>query len=230
MVRPTVEHLLDVVGSELFAHAHECVRAFGDFHVALSAGRVQVALAIRLMVDPAFRSLPWGRTHLWVTCERDVGAEDERGTFVHFRDILVDHAGMPSRHVHVPDFSGGAAEAAKRYERAMQETLAWRERGHDRLDYALLGLRGDGSAEGLLAVGAREARLVGVAEDGGGVSLTMSMVNATRLVGIVACGEEGKRGVERARAGAGGELGVSRVKPLSGQVQWYLDEVGAGWV
>ena len=66
VVREDVDALVDAVAADLLIQAHNCVRTFGDFHLALSGGTTPVLLYQRLMIDPAYRELPWTRTHLWI--------------------------------------------------------------------------------------------------------------------------------------------------------------------
>ena len=66
VARHTAEELYDALASDLIVHSTNCVRQFGDFHLALSGGRTPFPLYERLMYDPRFRILPWQRTHLWM--------------------------------------------------------------------------------------------------------------------------------------------------------------------
>ncbi|TVQ34379.1 MAG: hypothetical protein EA376_00235 [Phycisphaeraceae bacterium] len=136
VVRRGVDDLIDAIASDLVIHAHNCVRAFGDFHLALSGGPAAEPLYMRLMTDPSYRNLPWRRTHLWLVEERRVGFEDERSAFRRIRETIVDHSGIPPEQTH-PIFPL-ADDADERYEAELRETLGWREKGHDRLDFALL--------------------------------------------------------------------------------------------
>src|SRR5688500_11683110 len=62
----TVDELIDRLAADLVVHAENCVRQFGDFHLALSGGSTPQPLYERLMYDPNYRRLPWRRTHLWM--------------------------------------------------------------------------------------------------------------------------------------------------------------------
>ena len=41
---------LDALGADMFLHAKNCVRTFGDFHLALSGGSTPMPLYERLMI------------------------------------------------------------------------------------------------------------------------------------------------------------------------------------
>ena len=60
--RPSVDSATDALLADLFIHATNCVRAFGDFHLAVSAGEEIEPALMRLMYDPGFREFPWTRT------------------------------------------------------------------------------------------------------------------------------------------------------------------------
>ncbi|MGE3109279.1 MAG: 6-phosphogluconolactonase [Phycisphaerales bacterium] len=141
VVRSSVDELIDAIAADLMVHAMNCVRAFGDFHVALSGGSTPLPLYRRLMYDPNYRSLPWARTHLWVVDERRVPFDDEKSNFRSISETIGDHSGIPPEQVH-PIFAQ-ADDADTAYEASLRETLAWREPGHDRLDYVLLGMGTD---------------------------------------------------------------------------------------
>lgn len=141
VLRPDVDQLIDAAAGDLFVHASNCVRAFGDFHLALSGGTTPAPLYQRLMIDPQYRDLPWTRTHLWIVDERRVPFEDDRSNFKMISELLGDHSGIPREQIH-PIFAL-ADDADVQYARTLRETLGWRERGHDRLDYVVLGMGAD---------------------------------------------------------------------------------------
>ena len=66
------DEVLARLARDIVDHALQCVRKFGDFHIALSGGRTPFPLYTRLMTDPLYRALPWAKTHLWIVDERRV--------------------------------------------------------------------------------------------------------------------------------------------------------------
>src|SRR5215210_531529 len=86
IVRSDAEDLHGALAADLFIHAMNCVRRFGDFHLALSGGSTPMPLYRRLMTDPAYRDLPWKRTHLWIVDERRVPLDDERSNYKHIKE------------------------------------------------------------------------------------------------------------------------------------------------
>lgn len=235
VVRQEVDEVIDAIAADLLMQSVACVRAFGDFHLALSGGSTPEPLYRRLMYDPNLRELPWKRTHLWLVDERRVGFEDDRSNFKMIREIIVDHSDIPREQVH-PIFAL-AEDPAEQYERDLRETLGWRERGHDRLDYVLLGMGGDGHTASLFP---RSPALVEGLAGGEAlvrvnagptvtppdrVTMTLRMVNASRFVALMVTGEKKKDALARVVAGteSAAELPVRGVAPLAGEQRWYLD-------
>lgn len=217
VIRESEDQLLDVLVADIYLHALQCVQRFGDFHMALSSGRFQERLCVRLMTDPQVRELPWKRTHLWAVHDRPDPTWGS--TFTAVLDLLEDHSGIPDSNLHAPDL--GCDDPSDDYERRFQEVLAWREKGHDRLDLAVLGLSPSGGVAELSgAIGAPD-RLFVPSEDGVGepvgVSMTSRLLNATRLIVMSAIGPEFAEAVRGA-----GESGTLP-RPIGGTLRWYLD-------
>lgn len=242
VLRETPDDVLDAASADLLIQANNCVRAFGDFHLAVSVCEETVPLLRRVMYDLGLRDLPWKRTHLWITDERAVGPEGEQSRFALLRDLVVDQSDIPTEQTHsIPPLS---AEPDRKYEAELRETLAWREKGHDRLDYVLLGLGDDGSVAGLYpgAAGSPDDRLAVLTGQGAderrgteegamsAVTLTPAMINAARLIAVMATGV-GRRPVLTTmaqRRGASGSpspitVPAMRLAPLAGELRWYLD-------
>lgn len=118
-VRAAVDDIIDTIAAELVIAAEQCVREFGDFHLALSGGNTPQPLYERLMYDPDCRRLPWRRTHLWIVDERRVPFDDDRSNFKMIRETIVDHADIPADQVH-PIFAT-ADEPDIDYEKRIKE-------------------------------------------------------------------------------------------------------------
>lgn len=232
-----LEDIYDAVASDLVAQATACVRQFGDFHLALSGGRTPFPLYERLMYDPRFRMLPWRRTHLWLVDERCVPFESELSNFGRIKDVIVDHADIPPEQVH--PMLATLPDAAERYERAMREALGWRPKGHDRLDYAMIGMGPDGHTASIFpgspALTAPERLVLAVpapttvAPAVPRITLTLRTLNASRLVAALVVGADKAGMLREVAAGAPAErVPIAGVRPVGGEVRWYLDSAAAG--
>jgi 6-phosphogluconolactonase len=237
IARASVHELLDELSSDLTAHALNCVREFGDFHLALSGGQTPMPFYEQLMYDPRYRAIPWRRTHLWMVDERCVGFEDERSNFGRIKEVIVDHSDIPPEQVH--PMIAMAPGAGERYERELREALGWRQKGHDRLDFVLLGVGPDGHTASIfpgspaLAAGERLAMDVPApttcAPHVARCTLTLRTINAARFVAPLVIGASKHAVLARAAAGAAPEeLPIAAVRPAAGELRWYLDHAAAG--
>lgn len=218
--------LIDALLADLYIHAGNCVRAFGDFHLALSPEPLLEPAIRRLMFDLGYREFPWQRTRLWLTEEVDVPAEDERRLGAGLRGLLADPAGIPPEQVHV--IQQVSAHGAEAYERSLQEHLGWREKGQDRIDFVMLGLGPHGEIAGhrQLTAGSEDEALVcydaASARGAAGVRVSMRLMNAARVVAVVASGEAAR--VPLASLTAPGSHSPARgLRPVGGELRWYVD-------
>lgn len=231
VLKPDDEELHLALGSDLLLHANNCVRTFGDFHLALSGGSTPMPFYFRLMVDPVFRALPWSRTHLWLVDERCVPINDEQSNYKHIREYIVDHSDIPPAQAH--PIQALEPDADVRYEDELEETLGWRERGHDRLDFVLLGMGDDGHTASLFPRSPalqEEKRLIAINRGStvtppDRVTMTLRLINASRFVAVLVTGEKKRSTIARVIAGSKpvSDLPILGVRPTSGALRWYLD-------
>jgi len=232
IVRDTPEDVLEVLGADLYVQAKACIRGFGDFHMALSGGSTPEPFYRKLMSDPSLRDFPWKKTHLWIVDERRVPFEDELSNFGMIRQIIVQHSDIPGDQVH--PMQAERDDADVRYEDELRSALEWREKGHDRLDFVLLGMGNDGHTASLFprspALSA-DGRLV-VFNDGPSVTppdrvtMTYSLLNASRFIAVLVYGQHKRGTIERVagRKAEPKDLPILGIEPLAGDVRWYLDQ------
>lgn len=231
IARATAEEAVEALAADLYMQAKNCVRAFGDFHLAVSGGTTPEPLYRLLMTDPNYRELPWKRTHLWVVDERRVGFEDERSNYRMIRELLVEPSDIPGEQAH--PIRALEATADTDYEAELREHLGWRVRGHDRLDFVVLGMGADGHTASLFPGSAAlkdGGRLVLVNAGAGvtppdRVTMTFTLLNASRALGVLVLGEKKRSAVARVEAGREGveTLPVMGLDPVGGELRWYLD-------
>ncbi|MCC6429176.1 MAG: 6-phosphogluconolactonase [Phycisphaerales bacterium] len=232
IVRDLFEDLGEVLLTDMLLQAQNCVRAFGDFHLAISASEQTEPALVRLMLDPAYRLLPWKRTHLWTIDDCLVAIDDDRSRGKRLREILVDHSDIPIDQVHgIPVSDDDPAIA---YQDEIRETLGWREKGQDRLDFALLSL-GDGGPISEALAGRHHADdgpdlvIRKPWKDPRGIqwhAMSPRMISASRLLAVLAVGEPARADVSaiaEARRIGGPNTAIGGIKPIGGEMRWYLD-------
>lgn len=252
IARTTADEVIDALAAEMLLHAHNCARAYGEFHMALSGGGTPIPLYERLMIDPALRTFPWDRSHIWIVDERRVPFDDPRSNFKAINEILGDHSGIPAANVH-PIFAM-ADDADTAYELRLRSVLGKRPQGQERLDFVLLGMGSDGHTASLfpnspaLAAGGNPPRLVRIntgpnVTPPDRVTLTFDMINASRFIAVMVTGQGKRDTLGRVQAanrstglGPGGtpvgpmasdnavrDLPILGVRPSAGVLRWYVD-------
>ncbi|HYE62678.1 MAG TPA: 6-phosphogluconolactonase [Phycisphaerales bacterium] len=244
--RPDHDTLIDALLAELSIHARNCIRAFGDFQFAVSATEEVEPFLRRLMYDLNHREFPWARTRVWSVDE--VLASDEEDTrAARLRGLILDQSGLPPEQFHALRLTAPVSEGIAAYEAELRQHLGWREKGHDRLDFALLTLSPTGGVAGFEwleeAPPADDTRLVhevnqqasACGDDGSVprrpvpcVSMSMAFLNASRMIAVIAAGESRRAAVarmaeavrRRRRELAAPALYLS---PMAGELRFYLD-------
>lgn len=231
IVRDDIDDVYSALAADILVHARNCVRQFGDFHLALSGGSTPMPLYRRLMVDPAYRDLPWKFTHLWIVDERRVPFTDEKSNFGHIKELIADHSDIPEANVHPMRVMEERPDDL--YEEELRGVLAWREKGHDRLDFVLLGMGNDGHTASLFpgspAIGVRD-RLVVVnagprVTPPDRVTMTFPLINASRFIAVLVSGAGKKEKIAdlaRNRSSVS-DLPMGGIKPIGGVLRWYMD-------
>jgi len=236
VVAATSDDLFDKLAADLIVHSLNCVRQFGDFHLALSGGSTPQPLYERLMYDPDCRSIAWRRAHLWIVDERCVPLDDPASNYRMIRETIVDHADIPIEQVHPIEAMSDSADFD--YERLIKETLAWRQKGEDRLDFVLLGMGADGHTASLfpnsdaLSERDRFTRFV-VAHNvkpSKRVTMTYPLINGSRFIAVLVTGASKAEALQRVADASESKLDVpiKGIEPVSGELRWYLDAEACG--
>lgn len=238
VVRDSPDEVIDAMLADFYLHASSCVRTFGDFQLAISATPAGEQMLRRLMYDLSYRDFPWARTRLWVVDDLFVASQDERRRSRTILETIVSQSDLPSSQFHpmpASDEHVSVVDAANAYAGTLREVLGWREKGHDRLDYVYLPMSRGGSLAGWRgAMCDGSERLVECHEDEGdepSLSLTMPFLNAARFVAVYAVGEglaSDLARLDHRREPRPTEMPAAHLKPLAGELRWYLDRAACG--
>lgn len=220
------DEAVDALAAEMLVHALNCVRAFGDFHLALCGGATLTPLYLRLLYDPPLRAFPWGRTHLWLAGEWWRVGDSQGRVFAELQETIVAHSGMPESQAHAAQ--PRADDPAAAYERTLKETLAWREKGHDRLDMVVLSVGGRGRVAGLRRPtpgDEADLPLVRPSDPANpnvqGLTLTERAINGARLVSGLIASPAKVEALQRAGRGEG-DSPLARLAPHGGALRWRV--------
>ena len=235
--RADTDTLIDALLAELAIHARNCVRAFGDFQFAISGTPATEACLRRLMYDLGHRDFPWTRTRVWMIDEDAATEEDSRWALV--RGLVLDQSGIPPEQIHRLRLTTPPDEGAREYEDELRQTLGWREKGHDRLDYALLSLSPAGGVAGFELLDEpppeNDPRLVQPVDTGAGgpvVSMTLHFLNASRMIAVMAAGADCRDAVSRIAEAVrlrrrDRTMPALYLSPLAGELRFYVDNAAS---
>ncbi|MHC4975025.1 MAG: 6-phosphogluconolactonase [Planctomycetota bacterium] len=210
--QPNRDAALDALTHDLASHAVECVRQFGDFHIALPGGEEFDQFYLRLLIDPSMRIIAWERTHVWIHQEERDGIHEPTSAFAQIREHIVEHTDIPMTQVHAMHTSEPDAPAL--FTTELREVLGWRPKGHDRLDYVLVpSSRCAVSLKGEQFAVEHEAH----------TSLSDQFMAASRLVAVLATGVTHREALREVEMTFGTGRQRFPLMPHAGVMCWYLD-------
>lgn len=202
--------------------------------VALSGGSTPRRL-YELLATPAFRaSVRWEVVELFFGDERAVAPDHPDSNYRMAREALL--VAVPVAAHRMPAETGEAAA----YEALLRERIRAERDGIPTFDLVLLGIGADGHTASLFpgtAALAERSRLVvmnDVPQLGATrMTLTYAALNAARRVWVLASGVDKREIVARCLAvredpGAEQRFPVVGVRPVHGELIWWLDEASAG--
>ena len=225
------------VAQEWMRLAQESIALRGAFHVALSGGRTPQGLYERLAEpDYAFRP-EWNRTFIYFGDERAVPPDHEQSNYRMVKQALLDKISIPPAQIQRMEAErSDLKKAAMDYSRMLAMTLPQASNGMPQFDLLLLGMGDDGHVASLFpgTEAMREPRKLVVPVhaqhlDSWRLSLTFPVINHARRVMLLVCGSAKAPMVHRAlREPPGPEpLPVQRVAPVTGKLDWRLDQAAA---
>ncbi len=189
----------------------------------------------QLMTDPRARGFPWARTHLWMVDERCVPFDHEKSNWRQIEEILVEASDIPKEQIH--PMHAYLPDADTQYEKELRDTLGWRERGHDRLDFVLLGMGDEGHTASLFPHSAAQDamdRLV-VFNRGSTVvppdrlTMTYGLLNASRFIAplVLGTGKAAMLARIAKKVDDFHEVPILGIAPLAGELKWFIDQDAA---
>ncbi len=163
------------------AEAREAVAERGQFVVAFSGGHTPWVM-LRALAD---EDVPWDSVHIVQVDERVAPAGDPDRNLTHLRESLLDHAPVPSGHVHaMPVEETGLNAAAAQYARTLESVAG----SPPVLDLVHLGLGPDGHTASLvphdpvLEVTNADVAVTGAYQGHRRMTLTYPILNRSRRI------------------------------------------------
>jgi 6-phosphogluconolactonase len=208
--------------------------AQGGLRVALSGGSTPKAL-YSLLASAEFRdSFPWRRVSWFWGDERFVPYDHPDSNYRMAREAMLAKVPVPPENIFPIPTDGEPEDAARRYERILQEAYSAPTLDPSRplFDIMLLGLGPDGHTASLLpgdkVLEERERWVAAVAHGRPEIRITMTypVIESSRHVAFLVEGSAKAAVLGAIRAG-GSRVPAARVRPV-GELIWFADRAAAG--
>jgi 6-phosphogluconolactonase len=199
------------------------------FCVALSGGKTPVLLYKKLSHK---KTLPWGKTHIFIVDERFVTYENEKNNFHMINNALLKHVSIPKKNVHAIATEDDTSQAAaEKYE---MELLSFFKNNTEppQFDLILLGIGEDGHTASLFpgTQAVKEKKRLAVAAapldktKNERITITLPVINNAENVMFLVTGGNKANIAKEVIDGKNNLLPAAMVEPENGTLFFLLDE------
>jgi 6-phosphogluconolactonase len=209
--------------------------AQGPFRVSLSGGSTPKTLYGLLASDEFTGRFPWPRVSWYWGDERFVPYDHPDSNYWMTREAMLAKAPVPPGNIHPIPTDGAPEDAARRYERILQEAYGAATLDPQRplFDITLLGLGSDGHTASLLPgepVLTERKRWVAAVSHGRPaevrITMTYPAIESSRRVAFLVVGKE-KAAIFGAIRAGNSQVPAARIRPV-GELFWFVDQAAAG--
>jgi 6-phosphogluconolactonase len=208
--------------------------ARGPFRVSLSGGSTPKTLYGLLAADEFRGRFPWPLVSWYWGDERFVPYDHPESNYRMAREAMLAKAPVPPENIHAVPVDGTPEDAARRYERTLQEAYgaATLDPARPLFDVTLLGLGSDGHTASLLPgdpvlqEGKRWVSIVSHGRPEIRITMTYPVIESSRRVAFLVAGSE-KAAILREIHNGDSQAPAARVRPL-GELFWFVDRAAAG--
>jgi 6-phosphogluconolactonase len=188
--------------------------AKAPFRVSLSGGLTPKTL-YRLLASDEFSSrFPWPRVFWYWGDERFVPYDHLDSNYRMVRELMLTKVAMPSENGYAIPIDPSPEDAARRYERILQEAYGGTtlDTARPLFDVTLLGLGADGHTASLPVLEERQRWMAAVSHGRPGIRITMTypVIDSSRRAAFLVTGREKAATLRAIRAGSS-EAPASRV-------------------
>ncbi len=225
------EHLFHAAAENFCRIGQQAIRDRGRFVVALSGGSTPRGMHEELVKDfPA--QLSWKDAFFFWSDERHVPPTDADSNYRMANETLLSKLPIPADHIfRVPAEMPNAGAAAESYEQTMHDFFRPAASSFPRFDLILLGMGPDGHTASLFpgttALDEKQHWVVANWVEKFStfrITFTYPVLNHSANVMMLVSGADKSTMVARALKDPAANLPCQGVKPVDGDVMWYLDK------
>ncbi len=237
-VFPSLEKLSRAAATRFEELVHLKAIEQRTFSVGLSGGSTPNSL-YEMLGGPAVRGpIPWGDIHLFQVDERCVPPDHPESNYRLIRKTLLDRVPIPEANFHrMPADWPDRDKACAHYADDLRRVLRPKEGEWPRLDLVFLGMGADGHTASLFpGTPAVNEQTLWVCEnyverlEMHRLTLTFPVLNAAAEAVFLVSGAEKSESLREVLRGPWRpeKYPAQRIQPVSGQLNWYVDERAAG--
>lgn len=222
--------MADFVIAQWKTISEKAIKGKGYFSVALSGGRTPEFLYKKLSNK---RTLPWNKTHVFLTDERYVPYEDEENNLHMINNTLLTRVSIPKKNVHpISTSEVTPLESAEKYEEDLISFFRTAETALPKFDLILLGIGEDGHTASLFpeTPSLKEIRHFAVTVSPKDktkkdrITITFPVINMAKNIVFLVTGGNKAKIVKDVIEGKNNLLPAAMVEPEKGKLFFLLDE------
>jgi 6-phosphogluconolactonase len=210
------------------------IKARGRFAVALSGGSTPRGFHQELVTHFASR-LPWDKVFFFWGDERHVPPDNSDSNYRMAKETLLSKLPVPPENIfRVPAELPDAREAAAKYDQTLQDFFRPDKQSFPRFDFIMLGMGPDGHTASLFpgTAALQEKDHFVVANwveklNTFRVTFTYPVLNNAACVMFLVSGDEKAEMVRRVLRDPSANFPCQNVRPVDGELLWYLDQGAA---
>jgi 6-phosphogluconolactonase len=232
-VHDTPEQLYRAVADAIIGIGNAAINASGKFSLVLSGGSTPQGV-YQLLAEPPYRDqLPWNAVHLFWGDERCVIKTHPDSNYRMAYEAMISKISIPPDNVHRVQAEEDALLAAQAAEDEIRDFFEIDDAEFPEFDLVLLGLGDDGHTASIFPDTDATNENDRIVMDNfvrklktHRITMTLPAINHARNVFFLVSGPN-KADICEQVVGIDGDLPAQRVRPVSGQLTWYLDRAAA---
>ncbi|MBI5409874.1 MAG: 6-phosphogluconolactonase [Nitrospirae bacterium] len=228
-----INELADFAIAKWAELSEKAIRARGAFTVALPGGRTPVVLYRKLSDE---KTLPWDKTHIFMTDERFVPYEAEENNFHMLSRTLLGRINIPKENIHsISTKEAMPLASAVKYEEDLIAHFRRLDNKYPEFDLILLGIGDDGHTASLFPDASPFAKTRHLAitvspkdkTKKERITLTLPVINNAENVMFLAAGNDKAGIIKEVLEAEDSLLPAALVRPKKGGLIFLLDEGAA---
>lgn len=203
------------------------------YTIALSGGSTPMDIFKTLASEAYASKIDWQKLHIFWGDERDVPFEDDKNNAKHAFDLLLTKVPVPANQIHVIETIYTAEIAARRYDQLLHEYFDGKQHS---FDLVMLGMGDDGHTLSLFpgtSVIHETSKLATSfyleAQKMNRITITAPITNKASAICFLVAGKSKAPALKEVLQGdyQPDIYPSQRIKPLNGNLHWFIDEEAA---